>query len=66
MPHYATDELLGLVRFCLGCGEWWPDDDEFWDGAKVCRACILERRERRRAQVRTAVRRLKERRACRP
>jgi hypothetical protein len=24
------DEELGPVRYCPGCDEWWPDDEEFW------------------------------------
>ena len=39
---------LGIERLCAGCGEWWPEDDEFWyyqRGRIIgrCRACWSER-----------------------
>ena len=24
------DPELGTERYCRGCDEWWPDDNEFW------------------------------------
>lgn len=24
------DAVLGTVRWCAGCREWWPDDAEFF------------------------------------
>jgi hypothetical protein len=58
-----VDPELGPVRWCSGCGEWWPDDDDFWDGrpAKVCRACEYERRSHRQRQLREAARRYRRR-----
>lgn len=56
-----NDEVLGPIRYCEGCDEWWPVGDEFWGARRVCLACLDERRERRRAQVRNAVRRFKQR-----
>lgn len=45
-----VDPVLGAVRFCRGCGETWPIDDEFWyfkpGTDKVlgrCKACWAER-----------------------
>lgn len=39
----VVDDELGLMRYCVTCGEFWPDDDEFWlftvRGYKRCRAC---------------------------
>jgi hypothetical protein len=39
------DPELGSVRLCDKCGEWWPDDNEFWPPSRrACRACIYEGR----------------------
>lgn len=46
----ADEPDLGAVRLCVQCGEWWPDDEEFWpDEGATCRACRQERRDRRAA-----------------
>src|SRR4026208_163500 len=31
-PHARPTMLteLGIERLCAGCGEWWPQDEEFW------------------------------------
>lgn len=47
------DDELGTVRLCPRCGEWWPQDEEFYwprrdrDGGWqcYCRACDYERRK---------------------
>lgn len=49
MPDVQMDEVLGLLRHCLGCDEWWPADEEFWrpglwSKRAVCRACNAEAR----------------------
>jgi len=46
-PTMVTE--LGIERLCAGCGEWWPQDEEFWyyQRGKIigrCRACWSERR----------------------
>lgn len=47
----ADDPILGPVRLCSSCGEWWPDDEEFYyrplgsyHAKRQCRACIIEKR----------------------
>ncbi len=51
------DRILGLVRYCARCGEWWPRDAEFWyfdrDGKVMsyCRACWADRREAMKARA---------------
>jgi hypothetical protein len=49
-PHKTTE--LGIERFCRGCEEWWPEDEEFWyfqtkhktpQVQGHCRACWSER-----------------------
>lgn len=43
------DPELGDVRLCPKCGEWWPDDGEFYGPkAGACRACEAEVRAIRR------------------
>ena len=32
-------------RYCTGCGEWWPDDAEFWPVSRIC--CLACRAEGR-------------------
>jgi hypothetical protein len=45
-------------RLCPSCGDWWPDDEEFYHpGQVICIACELEPIERRRATLREAQRR---------
>jgi hypothetical protein len=51
MPLVKMDEVLGLMRYCFGCDEWWPSDDDFWrpflwSRRAVCRACADEGRRR--------------------
>ena len=29
-PRRRIDTLLGTLRYCRGCDEWWPEDAEFW------------------------------------
>jgi hypothetical protein len=49
MGLVSEDPELGTVRYCRGCGETWPLDDEFWYFDKRghvlgrCRACWSER-----------------------
>jgi hypothetical protein len=26
----GIDPDIGPIRYCRGCAEWWPDDDDFW------------------------------------
>lgn len=50
-PRVVTE--LGTERWCPGCGEFWPEDEEFWfidtrGGGRPrvygrCRACWSER-----------------------
>lgn len=49
--EYRDDPLLGRVRLCSTCHEWWPFDGEFWhmvDGElnpawpRRCIACCAE------------------------
>ena len=52
-PRRKEDPILGWVYLCGGCGEYWPDDDEFYyfvpdrfgtlRRAGRCRACWAER-----------------------
>jgi hypothetical protein len=52
-------------RRCPGCDDDWPDDEEFYaPGSDLCRACVWERRERLRGQVREAARRYRARRSA--
>lgn len=38
------DPELGPVRRCNTCGEWWPDDIEFFaKKRRLCRACRADR-----------------------
>ena len=38
-----VDPELGVVRYCSRCNEDWPADDEFfYRGRTMCRACTLE------------------------
>ena len=54
VPTMETE--LGTERLCTWCGEWWPQDEEFWyfqkGGAVMgrCKACWSDwkRQERRR------------------
>ena len=45
--NYRTQDY-GIERQCILCGEWWPDDEEFWhrDSKKKlmpkCKACHNE------------------------
>jgi len=60
------DPVLGVVRLGARCGEWWPDDEEFYRSrrAVICRACHADARytPERRASVREAARRYRARR----
>jgi hypothetical protein len=41
----GDDPVLGPIRFCDKCNEWWPDDNEFWPADRIgCRACKAEGR----------------------
>lgn len=62
------DPELGVVRRCPGCAEEWPEDEDFWRPRKpLCRACLYEQDEERRAgrreRNREAQRRYRSRRA---
>ena len=49
----ALDPVLGQVRRCPTCGEWWPDDAEFYYQNRCgwqCRACWSDRNARRHAR----------------
>jgi len=58
------DPELGLEKLCSGCGEYWPQDTQFWsarhskeavDGLQhYCKCCEGERAARRRAAHRGA------------
>lgn len=45
-----VDAELGIERRCFACGEWWPQDAEFWYFDRAgqvmgrCRACWSDRR----------------------
>ena len=57
-----VDEELGPLRLCPRCGDWWPDDREFFSqSAVVCIACTDELRNRARYANRERVRRFRER-----
>lgn len=45
MPTVIVDFDLGRVRYCAGCDEWWPNDEEFFAGpeARWCHACVADR-----------------------
>ena len=48
-PETRLDDELGLVRYCHGCDEWWPSDEDFWrpnnwSRRALCNACVFERR----------------------
>lgn len=49
----GSERELGKQRRCGDCGQWWPDDNEFfivwahWKSPR-CRACHKERGQRRR------------------
>lgn len=53
------DPELGLEKLCSGCGEYWPQDTQFWsarhsaaavDGLQhYCKSCESERAACRRA-----------------
>lgn len=59
----VVDAVLGPVRWCPVCEEYWPDDEDFYvDDQPTCRACIAERRDRRRRQQAEAARRYRRRR----
>ena len=30
MTLTQEDAILGTMRYCARCGEWWPQDSEFW------------------------------------
>lgn len=48
-PAPRRETELGTERLCRGCGEWWPQDPEFYymdrKGKVIgnCRACWSER-----------------------
>jgi hypothetical protein len=66
MQPPAEDAVLGALRRCPGCGDWWPDDEDFYSpGARRCRACVYESTARRRDRVREAARRYRSRLAAR-
>lgn len=58
VPQRVTDPEMGTLRRCPGCGEWWPEDREFFgttlspDGYRRswCRCCKAERRARSNAK----------------
>jgi hypothetical protein len=55
-PDTKLDEVLGLLRYCVGCEEWWPSDEEFWRPNRwyrraVCRACHAETRRQQTAEA---------------
>lgn len=43
IPVRRRTTELGTERYCRRCHEWWPEDDEFWNGVGgryvKCRAC---------------------------
>lgn len=43
-PHrprpVVEDPELGPVRYCPGCDEWWPDDDEFWMFSEIAAGTV--------------------------
>ena len=54
MKTTRLDPELGTEKYCNGCGEWWPLDDEFYYHypptsryagrfQSMCRACLVER-----------------------
>jgi len=50
-PLVRLDDELGLLRYCHGCQEWWPSDEDFWrprmwSRRAVCRACADEGRRK--------------------
>lgn len=57
----AIDPVLGLVKRCSKCGEWWtasrlffgsaPDDHQGLGLHSHCQACTAERGHRRRGEV---------------
>jgi hypothetical protein len=52
----AVDPELGPVKLCRMCGEWWPDDAEFFKPYNPyrCYACLLEDIRKRHRQRKTA------------
>jgi hypothetical protein len=51
-PDPLEEELCGPLRYCRKCGEWWPDDAEFFfidpktgHGLPPCKACREESRD---------------------
>lgn len=38
------DRILGIVKRCARCREWWPLDDTFYypSNTSWCRACYVE------------------------
>lgn len=51
LPQFQIDDVLGIMRYCPGCEEWWPNDEDFWrphlwSGRAVCRACAAEARRK--------------------
>ncbi|HUT77283.1 MAG TPA: hypothetical protein VM285_06330 [Polyangia bacterium] len=52
LPQRLDDALLGTLRYCRRCSEWWPEDAEFFgvtvgrDGYRHswCRACKNSRK----------------------
>lgn len=34
-PVVYDADVDGPVRYCPGCDEWWPDDDEFWIKSEI-------------------------------
>lgn len=48
---------LGLEKYCNGCGEYWPLDDEFWyfkDGKPEyhCKGCIRDYNRKYKRKIR--------------
>jgi hypothetical protein len=48
-----SDPILGIERWCFACGEFWPEDGEFWYFDKRgqvmgrCKACWADRKRKR-------------------
>jgi hypothetical protein len=58
----TTDPILGQVRCCTRCAEFWPDDEEFYtEGSLTCHACSTEWLYRRREYMAAAARRYRDR-----
>lgn len=54
----AHDPILGTMKSCSKCGEWWPLDEEFYYRNRTCnkfysecRACYREWDAKRRVRT---------------